>query len=67
MNYAGDILVLVFIPTFEQTVSARLSGTAEDGYWLFMNKLAGKEYERFRYGKNEEDGKVIISKLVQEG
>ncbi len=44
MNYGEDILVLIFILMFEQTISARLSGTEEAGYWLCMNKPADKKY-----------------------
>ena len=64
MNCGEDILVLVFILMFEQTISARLSGTEEAGYWLCMNKPADKKYEPCRYGKTEEaeEWKVKIPK-----
>ena len=64
MSYARDILVLVFIPTFEETISVRLFGSTEDGYCLYMNKPADKNYEQFRYGTTEEaeEWKVEIPK-----
>ena len=60
MNYGEDILVLVFIPTFAQAISVRISGTKEAGYWLCMNKPADKNYEQFRYGKTEEAEKWTV-------
>ena len=49
---------------FEQTISVRLSGTEEAGYWVCMNKPADENYEQFRYGKTEEaeEWKVEIPK-----